>query len=74
MYIYIYIYIHTYTCIYTYIHVSHLYTYLYIDPKGGGSEQLPNHRHRNLKTFQEHVHTQVCYLSLQRIGYGTYLG
>ena len=37
-------------------------------------EQLPNHRHRNLKAFEEHVQNTFIIVSLQSNVYITFLG
>ena len=38
-------------------------------------EQLPNHRHRNLKAFEEHIfNSMFLIVSLQSNVYGSFLG
>ena len=39
-----------------------------VGPSGkAGNEQSPNHRHRNLKAFEEHIqtHVSVCFVTEQ---------
>ena len=59
MYIYIHIYIYIYICVCIYI-------YIYISDVAI-SEQLPNHRHRDLKASQEHIQTHDLLLRYRAI-------